>query len=106
MYTKGPWKIIESGRTGKAIIGTSQHEALSDPVICVLDTENLSDGFEENLANARRIVLCVNTHDELLEALEYTLHVIKDVVGYRTTDDKYNEKIRKVYAAVAKARGE
>jgi hypothetical protein len=56
---------------------------------------------EENLANAELIVKCVNTHDQLVEALEEMyMHVfagnsrtIEDAMARSSNNDAFEQKI-------------
>lgn len=74
---------------------------------------NRRDGAED-LANARRLALCWNCHDELLEALEKLLGSCVyadaegsiDVARGGCDDEDHRAIVVEVRAAIAKAKGE
>ncbi len=83
MYTKGPWKQSHIQSWG---IETPD----KDIIRCYGDNSR---------GNVDRIVLCVNSHDELLAALETISNTVGGVYAL--------EDVRNIArAAIAKARGE
>ncbi len=83
-YTKGPWKVqldSDPGFSGSTHIVTAEGDRIAKLTCYVLasrDPEALAEHAKINTpevrdANAARIVLCVNTHDDLVEALKAML---------------------------------
>lgn len=91
-HTPGPWTLLKDlAKNGEwsYLIGPAGYKIAG----------NASDTGK---ANAERIVLCVNTHDELLEALEDAVPILE-----READDEPGKAFLKfVKATIAKARGE
>ena len=79
MYTKGKLEVRNIG-TGQVII-ESHNIAHS---IRIASVDNL--GIETQLANARRLVKCWNTHDELLEACKGLVSMAQSVQEWLPED--------------------
>lgn len=60
---QGAWDITHNGASNPAIVACSKYSAMTDA---------------ENLANAEFIVRAVNSHDDLVEALEFALQQLID----------------------------
>ena len=72
----------------------------------------LQDNWENNKANAKHIVHCVNLHDELVEALSLTIRTIYDcmrhyldnnMLCYKTLEGLVEEDLK---PTLSKAKGE
>lgn len=104
MYTKGPWKVetwtYENGKRSVPTI-TNGQDAVAQTVSLYRHPAARTVGEDEKAANARRIVLCVNAHDELLEALELAADFV-----YGCHDAGARDAWEKVVTVIAKARGE
>lgn len=91
-HTPTPWHVVEINN-GKDIQIDS--EKLH---ICNITRYGMAVGIHEQ-ENAKRIIHCVNMHDELVEALKYVQEMIKN----NCFDDIGLEKIEK---ALSKEKGE
>ena len=104
-HTPTPWSIGHSMERNY-IYGGGSHLA------CIGSRENgffiHDDGsLNESEANAAFIVRAVNSHDDLLEALETLLALDTDgEAGCRIDPIEYGRALAMARAAVAKARGE
>jgi hypothetical protein len=88
LATPRPWHLTNAGVTVKA----------NDVYIC--DCNSAWVEVEENLANAELIVKCVNTHDQLVEALE-----IISKIAYDVPWGKYDEfNLQSLWLAIEQAR--
>jgi hypothetical protein len=115
MYTKGPWKAADRwGNFGDhnraepdAPVGQVSRFSFSvvdSQGFCVAHCTNalVTMSADVSEANAARIALCCNTHDELLAALEEML-ADQETLKEPARNESACEKAR---AAIAKARGE
>lgn len=67
-HTPTPWKVLSKLTAGKVAIVTT-NEAPIQAVICIMDDRSKACDVVDREANANRIVLCCNMHDELVDAL-------------------------------------
>lgn len=58
-YTKGEWRVTQ---------GSSIYVEAENQCICEVDFCDGTVSEKEHLANAQRIVTCVNSHNDLLKA--------------------------------------
>jgi len=66
-HTRGEWEYIEESPHGRKWIRAKKDRAL----ICGLTGEHAD--YDNNKANAKRIVQCVNAHDEFVIACEFAI---------------------------------
>ncbi len=101
-HTPGPWKIERQKRSKEGfarplfIFSENPLPGHGDTV-CLLGSGFVNYANSEE--NARRIVHCVNHHDELVEALEYIYHDVKQG-AIPNPDDPWYEKARAVLEKV------
>jgi len=72
-HTSAPWKVYYAKNNGNLILGLGEEDG------CAITTHQGAfwRDDEEAKANAEFIVKCVNSHDELLEALESAVRILK-----------------------------
>ena len=108
IFSPTPWRIEKTRgsfeTTNVFICSLVDPNPLSDSV-CQL---YVRDGFEEREANAVHIVHCVNSHDDLVKALEdarYKLELYRDEhsVAY-VGGVEYSTLVTQINAALAKAK--
>jgi len=103
MHTKGKWRIAK--REG--------HSNGVRPVIYTKDVDRIAiisyrgvPSIEEAEANARRICQCVNSHEDLLDALEAISQWAESRDGSAEQDEKNLMAINEIAKqAIAKAEG-
>ena len=91
-HTPGPWK-----RSTRSPLTIVSGRVFGD----VAEVVQYDDNREEGEANARRIVHCVNTYDDLLEALKVLLERCE---SYNLIDT-HHAQMEIARAAIAKAEG-
>jgi len=97
-HTPLPWRLAKDG--GPSIYATRAHpKAGFDPLLASVEGGPLTN--DQQQANADLIVQAVNSHYELLEALE---GLLEECVN--RTHDLSTEWWDKARAAIAKAKGE
>ena len=87
-HSKTPWAIRDF-----EVIGSYG----SNKTIC--DCIGYESGYEENKANVKHIVKCVNTHEELVKSLQKFLEVIN---RSETALEHYGEAIQMAEKALQK----
>ncbi len=93
-HTPGEWKAVFYDDA--ALVISDQHG-------CICKIEHEGEHTEEHEANAQRIVACVNSHDEMLQALleaERSLEILSESDSFDIHD---KEALNMVSAAIAKA---
>ncbi len=84
-HTKG--KLIENSKAEGNIMCEETGRLIASCMGCSSNVNvNFDKIIEENLANAKRIIKCWNTYDELLEALIKAKKLIKDWHNMGTED--------------------
>ena len=96
-FTKGEWKAV-----GKEV----QVPEGGDCYLLLADCDG--NDIPQAEANAERICLCVNSHDDLVKACEGLLKqtIFLDDYGYVGNQDKLTKSIENARKALSKARGE
>lgn len=106
-HTPGEWQAI-SVRTMERPVRIGEHFAIRPPAGPTLAFLPDSGGDVQR-ANAARIVLCVNTHDELVAALRVIAeadHPDSPVGRGPVTEHEFAERLMRVArAAIARAEG-
>ena len=80
MYTKTEWMVYD-GEKGIEIHADNESDAGS---VIVADVVEGDIGIEEAKANAERICLCVNSHDELVKQRDELLEACRDALLIRS----------------------
>lgn len=103
-HTPGPIGIPDTG-TGLGYITVSAGSSLEgwNGLIAQVDAGNYARSQDEGLANARRLVLCWNAHDDLLAACE--LFAKWDGENCQDDTTPYDAVKSAMLAAIAKAKG-
>jgi len=101
-HTPTPWET-DSDRNGSMSIFDNNGKSIA----FMPDTsETFHNGtLEEQKANAKRIVHCVNTHDSLIYALQQARSVINQL-GALSGDKLYKHDLENIDAVLAKEREE
>lgn len=94
-HTPGPWKAFNEHQT-VAILDSQGNE-----VVFWLGFDNSDRPHAEHVANAERIVQCVNAHDELVVLLQ--AYLARQRGEY--SDIGHEELAERADAAIAKATG-
>ncbi len=105
MHTKGKWEIGEFYYPDDRRQGTCEvRQDMGILAKVVLPAKGWS-GYEEGQANARRIVQCVNSHDDLLEACIYAKKLIEIARQYFPKSIRNTDKfqLENTCAAIGKA---
>jgi hypothetical protein len=100
-HTPGPWRLSHE-------LDTHVEAEASGNFVASCDGGGEDGEYETDLANARRIVQCVNAHDELVEVLGRIVRQgetqMNDDRGQRFVEVSKKD-IRAARAAIAKATG-
>lgn len=99
-YAPTPWRFFDTGNEGHAIHTAQKPGERIAKTVYEKRRAGNTEGYAESEANAKRIVHCVNTYDELLEALE----LVKTNHEYNGTEKEKEYEV--VCAAITKAKGE
>jgi hypothetical protein len=98
-HTPTPWTASEDQILSKDL------NKWGNWIVCEMPKgrDEISEAVEENKANAAYIVKCVNSHEELLEALKEA-HAMLENIGIEK-GQYYGKAINKVEQAILKAEG-